>query len=215
MRMVTGVLALTLATCLLHAQSPGLQKPSAVKSTPTLALHLDADQTKIEWTVGVTLRKVHGTFKSNGGELIADVKTGTAQGEVEIPTASLASGDDKRDAKFQKEVLDSAQYPAIIFHPTHIDGLKEGDGEQTVKATGSMTLHGSDHPVELTLHMTVSGKQATVTTHFVVPYVKWGLKDPSTMFSRYDKEIEVDVTAKGTLEQQVAVPSTAQTGDSK
>jgi polyisoprenoid-binding protein YceI len=217
--MIPVLFPLTIAASLLHAQA-SQQKPSAVKSTPTLTLHLDPDQTKIDWTIGVTLHKVHGTFKSNGGELIADLKTGTAQGEVEIPTASLTTGDSKRDEKFQNDVLESAKYPAIIFHPTQIDGLKidglkAGDGEQTVKAIGTMTLRGSDHPVELTLHLQVSGKQATVTTHFVVPYVKWGLKDPSTFFARYDKEVAVDITAKGTLEQQVAVPGAPQAGDSK
>ena len=213
-RTMAMLVPLALAANLLHAQS-STAKPSAIKSTPTLTLHLDADQTTIDWTVGVTLHKVHGTMKSNGGELIADLKTGTAQGEVEIPTASLTSGDAKRDGKFQKDVLESAKYPAIIFHPTNIDGLKAGDGEQTVKATGTMTLKGSDHPVELSLHLLVSGKHATVTSHFVVPYVKWGLKDPSTLFSRYDKEIAVDITAKGTLEQAVAVPTTPQSGDSR
>ena len=218
-RMMPVLFSLTIAAGTLQAQNSSTQaaqqKPSAVKSTPTLALHLDADQTRIDWTIGVTLHKVHGTFKSNGGELIADLKTGTAQGEVEIPTASLTTGDSKRDEKFQNDVLESAKYPAIIFHPIQIDGLKAGDGEQTVKATGTITLHGSDHPVELTLHLQVSGKQATVTTHFVVPYVKWGLKDPSTFFARYDKEVAVDITGKGTLEQQVAVPGTPQAGDSK
>ena len=213
--------SLGLMACFVFGAASGVaqtapQKPSAViRSTPTLALHLSADQTKIDWTVGVTLHKVHGTFKTNGGELIADPKSGTAQGEVEIDAASMSTGDAKRDAKWQKEVLDSGHYPAIIFHPTSIDGLKEGDGEQTVIAKGTLTLHGSDHPVELTLHLLVSGNQATVTTHFVVPYVKWGLKDPSAGFARYDKEAAVNVTAKGTLERQTAVPSAPQSGDSR
>ncbi len=196
------------------AVAQSTSKPSAVKPTQTLALHIDAEQTKVEWTIGVTLHKVHGTLKMNGGQLIADPKTGVAQGEIEIDTASLSTGDEKRDTKWKQDVLESGRYPAIIFHPVSVMGLKEGDGEQTVKAKGTVTLHGSDHPVELELHLQVSGKQATVTTHFVVPYVEWGLKNPSSGFTRYDKEVSVDITAKGTLEEKSAVVEAPQPGNS-
>ncbi len=193
--------------------------------THTLALHLDPEKTHIDWTVGSLLSKLHGSFKLNGGEVIADPKTGIAQGEIEIDAGSGAvqsgksadgkSNDDAKTAKWQKDVLDSGKYPAIIFHPTSIQGLKEGDGVQTVNAKGTVTLAGTDHPVELTIQLTVKGRDVTAETSLVVPYVKWGLKNPSSGFTRYDTEVHVDVHAVGELREGTARPSLAPAANSQ
>ena len=208
--------------CALTAQTSAGTPPV----THTLALHLDPEKTRIEWSVGSLLSKLHGNFKLNGGEVIADPKTGVAQGEIEIDAGSGAvqsgkfvdgkqTDDATRTAKWQKDVLNSGKYPAIIFHPTSIQGLKEGDGEQTVDAKGTVTLAGMDHPIELTLKLNVKGHDVTAESHFVVPYVKWGLKNPSSGFTRYDNGVHVDIAAVGTLQEGTARPSSVPAAASK
>jgi len=39
----------------------------------------------------------------------------------------------------------------------------------------------------------------TAKTHFIVPYVKWGLKDPSVFILKVAKEVEIDLTLTGHL----------------
>ncbi len=39
----------------------------------------------------------------------------------------------------------------------------------------------------------------TATAKFSVPYVAWGMKDPSNLVLRVDKIVDVDVTLAGTL----------------
>lgn len=39
----------------------------------------------------------------------------------------------------------------------------------------------------------------TAKTHFIVPYVKWGLKDPSIFRLKVAKEVEIDLTLTGKL----------------
>jgi len=36
---------------------------------------------------------------------------------------------------------------------------------------------------------------ATATIHFTIPYVKWGLKNPSTLFLRVSDKVVIDIAA--------------------
>ena len=38
---------------------------------------------------------------------------------------------------------------------------------------------------------------ATAKAHFVVPYVEWGLKNPSFLFWKAENDVAVDVNLKG------------------
>jgi len=43
--------------------------------------------------------------------------------------------------------------------------------------------------------------QWSATIHFAVPYVNWGMKNPSTLFLRVNESVDIDVTADGTVIQ--------------
>jgi hypothetical protein len=40
--------------------------------------------------------------------------------------------------------------------------------------------------------------------HFVVPYVAWGLKNPSTLFLRVSDKVNIDINAAGRLTSATA-----------
>jgi hypothetical protein len=73
----------------------------------------------------------------------------------------------------------------------------QGTGHFQVQ--GICRLHGSEHPLLLDVTATIAGGRFSGTTHFVIPYVEWGVKDPSTLFLRVRKQVIIDVTTAGTL----------------
>jgi hypothetical protein len=46
----------------------------------------------------------------------------------------------------------------------------------------------------------MNGSDAVATTHFIIPYAAWGMKDESRLLLRVDKEVSVDVVARGTVD---------------
>ena len=38
------------------------------------------------------------------------------------------------------------------------------------------------------------------TTHFSIPYVDWGIKDPSNFIFRVDKTVDLEIVAKGAID---------------
>jgi hypothetical protein len=47
----------------------------------------------------------------------------------------------------------------------------------------------------------ISADTVTATTRFTVPYVEWGMKNPSRLLLRVSKQVEIEVSAKGTIKQ--------------
>lgn len=43
----------------------------------------------------------------------------------------------------------------------------------------------------------VEGGRVIATAHFAVPYVQWGLKDPSMLFLTVSKSVDIEITAAG------------------
>src|SRR5579872_4737579 len=41
--------------------------------------------------------------------------------------------------------------------------------------------HGASHPLTFVVQAHLAGEQLTAETHFTIPYVTWGLKNPSTL----------------------------------
>jgi polyisoprenoid-binding protein YceI len=174
--------------------------PFAQAQAPKVTVHLDSAATDIQWTLSGSTHTTHGTFRLKGGVVSFDPATGAAEGELLVDLATGESGNPDRDAKMQKVVLESDKYPQASYHPTRIvGGLKPG-ATQTVTAEGSFNIHGADHPLNLELQVKLDGNQATATTHFTVPYVAWGMKDPSVFVLRVGKEVEVQVVAHGTVD---------------
>jgi hypothetical protein len=167
-----------------------------------LRVVLDPARTEIHWTLSGDLHSTHGTFKLKSGEFLFNPSTGVAEGEILVDATTGESGNATRDKRMHDQVLESNRYPAIFFHPTEIKGaFQAGEGTQELVGKGTFNIHGADHPLELPLKVQITAATLTATTRFTVPYVAWGMKDPSRFLLTVAKRVEIEITAKGTIKQ--------------
>ena len=169
-----------------------------------MTLQLDPANTKIEFTLSATLHTVHGSFILKRGTIDFNPETGSAGGLVVVDTTSANTGNDGRDRKMHKEVLESQRFPEASFTPTKLTGKLDPHGDSEVHVEGIFRLHGSDHPITLTAPVQVKGTTVNIKTHIVVPYVAWGMKNPSTLFLHVGDSVDVDITASGQLTRKEA-----------
>jgi polyisoprenoid-binding protein YceI len=142
---------------------------------------------------------IRGTFKLKSGLIHLDPETGITTGLVIVDATSGESGTAARDQKMHKEVLESSKYQTITFRPVHLNGKFDPNREQVLTVDGIFNLHGQDHPLQLNVNVHPTSNSITVTTHFDVPYVQWGLKDPSTFILRVGKDVSIDIEATAQL----------------
>jgi polyisoprenoid-binding protein YceI len=157
---------------------------------------LDPANTQIDFTLSATMHTVHGFFKLKSGEIHWDPATGHVSGTIVIDATSGNTDNDSRDKNMHTQVLESAKFPEVVFTPTQIKGAIPKEGTGQVEVTGTIRLHGQDQPLSLTFAV-VSGAAGALqlSTQFPVPYVKWGLKNPSTFLLHVGEEVNVDIHA--------------------
>lgn len=169
------------------------------------AVHVDLDpaHSQIQFTLGATLHTVHGTFKLKSGTVEFGLSTGkVAEGEIVIDATSGDSGNAGRDRKMNQTVLESAKYPEIVFVPEQIQGRVLLDGASQMQMHGVMRLHGGEHEITVPVETQIHDGEMKATLHFEIPYVQWGLKDPSTFVLRVDKTVEIEADTEGQIAAQ-------------
>src|SRR5260370_40657844 len=165
-----------------------------------IVLGIDPAQSKVRWTLGTTLHTVHGTFGFKNGTLHVDPATGKASGEIVVYATSGESGNDGRDKKMHKDVLASGQYPDIIFRPDPVEGKIAPQGSFTVQVHGIFVLHGSTHELTGPVRAEFAGDHCQGTAKFNVPFIAWGLKNPSNFFLQVIDTVQIELELKGSMQ---------------
>lgn len=171
---------------------------SAAARGQEIVLNPDPARAIVRFTLSATLHTVHGTFKLKRGAIHFDPVTGKISGEVVVDATSGASGDNKRDRNMHKDILESAKYPEIVFTPDRVDGVVAPQGTSHVQVHGEFRIHGAAHEITLPVEVRIANGQASARTNFTIPYVKWGMKNPSTLFLRVSDKVEIEA-ATGAL----------------
>lgn len=166
-------------------------------SAQDVAFQLDAQHSRVNFTLGDVLHTVHGTFHLKQGSLRLNSTTGKLAGEIVVDARSGDSGSGMRDKKMNREILESDRYPEISFRPDRVEGTVLVPGKSSVRVHGMFNIHGSDHELTVPAEVETTSDHWAATLHFEVPYAKWGMKNPSTLFLRVSGSVDIDLIAAG------------------
>jgi len=157
------------------------------------ALEFDPARTSVTFTLADVLHTVRGNFKLKRGALRFDPANGNVAGEVVVDAASGESGSDARDRRMHRNILESSRYPEIIFAPDRVEGTVLPTGPSKLQVHGIFTIHGASHEMTIPVELRMGEGQATATMRFAVPYVKWGMKNPSTLLLRVSDKVDIEI----------------------
>jgi hypothetical protein len=168
---------------------------AALAQHQTFAVNSDASEVKIK--LNTTHEVVNGTFHVQSGSINFDRTASHISGIVIVAAGSGKTGNDSRDKKMNKDILKVDQFATVSFAPKTYTGTIAASGDSTIQVGGVFTLLGTPHDLTIPMQIQIDGSKATARTQFVVPYVQWGLKNPSFMFWKAENDVAVDLNVVG------------------
>jgi polyisoprenoid-binding protein YceI len=161
---------------------------------------IEPARTTIEFSLGSTLHTVHGTFALKSSAIHFDPSSNSISGAIVVDATSGKSGNRGRDARMHREILESAKFPDIVFRATKISGVLAHEGPSKLQVSGQLRLDGVDHEVTLPVEAKQDGKNLEISVHFDIPYVQWGLKNPSNFLLHVSDKVAIDIHAGGRMQ---------------
>lgn len=164
---------------------------------------LDPEASAVSFSLKATGHVVRGDFRLKSGELRFAPESGTLVGEIILDATSAESGNKRRDRAMHRKVLESDRYPRIILRPERFSGDWSMSGQSVLTLFGTLSLHGDEHPLMMEVAVEIEGNRFSAESTFSVPFVDWGLRDPSVLFLRVAKAVEVTVKTQGSISSPV------------
>ena len=171
--------------------------PAALAQHQTFVVNPDASEVKM--TLNTSHEVVNGTFHIQSGKIEFDRSAPRMSGSVVVLAGSGKTGNDSRDKKMNRDILEVEQHATVSFEPKTYSGAMASSGESTIQVTGIFTLLGTPHEITVPMLVHLEAGSATAKAHFVVPYVDWGLKNPSFLIWKAENDVAIDLHLVGTI----------------
>ena len=176
-----------------------LLAPAAFAQHQTFVVNPDGSQVKI--TLNTTHEIVNGTFHLQSGSIDFDRNTLKVAGSVVVLSASGNTGNGSRDKRMNKEILKVDQFATVSFESKTYTGNLAPSGDSNLQVTGTFTLLGTPHDITIPILVHIEGTAATAKSHFVMPYVQWGVKNPSFLIWKAEDNVAIDLFLDGRLQK--------------
>ena len=171
--------------------------PALLAQHQSFAVNPDASEVRIR--LNTTHEIVNGKFHIQSGSIEFDRTTSKMTGTVVVAAGSGITGNDSRDKKMKKDILKVEQFTTVSFAPKAYTGTIAASGDSTIRVTGIFTLLGTPHDLTIPMQIHIDTSNATAKGQFVVPYVEWGLKNPSFLIWKADNDVNIDLNLVGTI----------------
>jgi polyisoprenoid-binding protein YceI len=172
-----------------------LLAPAALAQHQTFVVNPDGSEVKM--TLNTTRELVNGTFHVQSGVIDFDPGTAKIGGNVVVAAGTGKTGNDIRDKRMNNVILHVQQYATVTFSPRTYTGTIASTGDSTIQVTGVFTLLGTPHDLTIPIQIHRNGSNCIANAHFVIPYVQWGLKDPSFLLWKAEKQVDMDLNLVG------------------
>jgi hypothetical protein len=169
--------------------------PAAFAQHQTFVVSPDASEVKMK--LNTTHEVVNGTFHIQSGSIEFDRGNPKMSGLVAVLAGSGKTGNDSRDKKMNKGILKVDQFATVSFAPKTYNGTIAASGDWTIQVSGVFTLLGTAHDLTIPMQIHIAGSKATAKGQFIVPYVQWGLRNPSFMIWKADNDVAIDLNLVG------------------
>jgi len=162
-------------------------------------LTFDPTTTEIDYSLNGWPHHTQGTFKLRRGVIGIDPTSGRMEGEIVVDASSGNSNESVRDERMSSSILEAGRFPDIIFKPSAASGNGKSSGEFKADVSGTMVLHGGCHSINVVVLIRRDGDIVHLESGFDIPFVAWGLEDPSILMFKVEKEVHVRIIAASRL----------------
>jgi polyisoprenoid-binding protein YceI len=163
---------------------------------------LDPEVTQVSFVLQATGHQVRGDLKLLAGELRLEPEDARLVGEIVLDATSAETGNKKRDRAMHRKVLESEGNPRIVLRPERFEGDLGTSGHSVINLFGTISLCGDEHPLAIEVTVEIDGDRFSAESAFSIPYVEWGLRDPSVLFIRVAKSVAVTVRTEGRIQAE-------------
>jgi polyisoprenoid-binding protein YceI len=143
---------------LLLAASPAPEAAPAPASPPAEARTFEVDgvhSTALFRVMHLGVSYAYGRFGKLGGEIVLSEDEGGSSVRIEIDTASVDTGSEKRDDHLRSpDFFSATEFPTLSFESSSVKAA----GEDRYAVTGTLTLHGVSKEVRVDVVKTGEGK---------------------------------------------------------
>ncbi|WP_158820303.1 YceI family protein [Granulicella sp. S156] len=171
--------------------------PAALAQHQTFAVSPDSSEVKMK--LNTTHEVVNGIFHIQSGSINFDRTASDISGIVIVAAGSGKTGNDSRDKKMNKDILKVNRFATVSFAPKAYNGTIAASGDSAIQVSGVFTLLGIPHDLTIPMQIHMDGSKATVKAQFVVPYVHWGLKNPSFLIWKAENDVAIDLNLVGQI----------------